>query len=189
MNHAPDRQGDRRLPADTERGSATIELVLLIPVLLLMLWFVLICIRLPDARLRVEDAAHQAARAASSARSPAAAEERARTTAAAALRDAGISCQSFTLDSHGSMQPGSTVAVDLACTVGLSDLALLGVPGTTVLHARFAAPVDTYRGTAARASQTAIPPSSGAQQDTPLLDAAPADAGATEAGPLGEEPW
>jgi Flp pilus assembly protein TadG len=145
------RQGARSLRQD--RGSATAELVLLIPVLLLMLWFTVFCSRLPDTRLRLEDAAHQATRAASLARNPAEAAKQARSTAAAVLQQAGISCRSFTVATHGSLQPGSTVTVTLSCSVGLDDLALLRLPGATVLHARFAAPVDVHRGTSVPASQ------------------------------------
>ncbi|WP_413116242.1 TadE/TadG family type IV pilus assembly protein [Streptomyces sp. CY1] len=131
-----------------DQGSATAELVLLIPVLLLAVWFLVYCSRLPDARLRLEDAAHQATRAASQARSPSTAARQARSTATAALDQAGIACQSLTVDTRGSLQPGSTVTVAVSCTVGLHDLALLQLPGTTVLQARFAAPVDVYRGRA-----------------------------------------
>ncbi|MEU0924572.1 TadE/TadG family type IV pilus assembly protein [Streptomyces malaysiensis] len=131
-----------------DQGAATAELVLLIPVLLLAMWFLVYCSRLPDARLRLEDAAHQAARAASQARSPSTAARQARSTATAALDQAGIACQSLTVDTRGSLQPGSTVTVTVSCTVGLHDLALLQLPGTTVLQARFAAPVDVYRGSA-----------------------------------------
>jgi Flp pilus assembly protein TadG len=145
------RQGARSLRED--RGSATAELVLLIPVLLLMLWFTVFCSRLPDTRLRLEDAAHQATRAASQARSPAQAAKQARSTAAAALQEAGISCQSFTVATGGSLLPGSTVTVTLSCSVGLDDLALLRLPGATVLHARFAAPVDVHRGATVPASR------------------------------------
>lgn len=148
-------RGARSLREDT--GSATAELVLLIPVLLLMLWFTVFCSRLPDTRLRLEDAAHQATRAASQARSPAQAAKQARSTAAAALDQAGISCRSFTVAARGSLRPGSTVTVTLSCSVGLDDLALLRLPGATVLHARFAAPVDVHRGTSTAASSQESP--------------------------------
>ncbi|MGW7514145.1 hypothetical protein ACWGJ2_00935 [Streptomyces sp. NPDC054796] len=126
----------------------TAEVVVLTPVLILMLWFLVYCIRLPDALIRIEDAAHQATRAASQARTPTTADTRARSTASAALDQAGITCQSLAVDTHGSLRPGSTVRVTLVCTVGLQDLALLRLPGTTTVHADFAAPVDVYRGTA-----------------------------------------
>ncbi|QLH26980.1 pilus assembly protein [Streptomyces sp. Rer75] len=132
----------------SDQGLATAELILIIPVLILAVWFLVYCSRLPDAQLRLEDAAHQATRAASQARSHSTAALRARSTAAAALDQAGIACQSLTVDTHGNLHSGSTVAVTLTCTVGLHDLALLQLPGTTTLQARFAVPVDVYRGNA-----------------------------------------
>lgn len=128
-------------------GSATVELVLGVSVLMLMFWFLVYCGRESDTRLRVEDAAHQAARAASLDRTASGAVADARTTAAAALSDAGVTCQSFAVTTSGSLAPGTTVAVTVTCTVGLQDLALLHVPGSTTLSARFAAPVDVYRST------------------------------------------
>jgi Flp pilus assembly protein TadG len=132
---------------EDEQGSATAELVLLTPVLIMMLLFIVFCGRLADANLRLEDATHQAARSASLARSATNAQKDAQSTASAALAAAGITCQSMVVavDTAG-LRPGSTVSVDVTCTVELSDLALLGMPGSTTLSASFSSPVDTYRG-------------------------------------------
>ncbi|WP_282794107.1 TadE family protein [Streptomyces sp. CC224B] len=129
-------------------GSATIELVLIIPVLVLMLWFLVFSGRMTDARLSVEDAAHQAARAASQQRTASAAAAHAHTTAASALSEAGLTCRPLTVDLNGSVQPGSTLSATVTCRVHLHDLALLGVPSSLTIEADFAAPVDTYRGAA-----------------------------------------
>jgi Flp pilus assembly protein TadG len=124
-----------------------VEMVLLTPALIITLLFLVFCGRLADTQLRLNDVAHQAARAASIARSTPSADNDARFTAVRALAQAGISCQDLavTLDTAG-LRPGSTVHVTITCTVGLSDLALLGVPGHTTLSASFSSPVDTYRG-------------------------------------------
>lgn len=129
-----------------ERGSATAEMALLTPLLIIMLLFIVFCGRLADSKLRLDDAAHQAARAASLARTVTAARDDARAAAQSALTSAGISCQSLdvTVETAG-LRPGSTITVDIRCAVGLSDLALLGVPGDTTLSASFASPIDTYR--------------------------------------------
>ncbi|WP_416968267.1 TadE family protein [Streptomyces sp. 4F14] len=127
------------------RGSATVELILLAPVLLMMLWFLVYCGRLTDTRLRIEAAAHQAARAATLAPSPPLAAAEARATAATALRDADVTCQSMSVSVHGTLTNGSALTVAVTCTVDLHDLTLLQVPGTTTLTADFTAPVDTYR--------------------------------------------
>ncbi|MET8983204.1 TadE/TadG family type IV pilus assembly protein [Streptomyces sp. NPDC004539] len=128
-----------------DAGSATAELVLLAPVLLLTLWFLVYCGRITDTLLRIEAAAHQAARAATLEDTPSDAAARARTTAATALDDSGITCQNLNVTTRGALTNGSTLTVAVTCTVGLHDLALLQAPGTITLTADFAAPVDTYR--------------------------------------------
>jgi Flp pilus assembly protein TadG len=134
----------RRLGGD--RGSVAAELTLVTPLLLVVLLFVVLCGRLVGARLRLEDVAHQAARAASAARTIPAAQADARATAEAALTAAGIACRALqvTVDTAG-LRPGSTVTATVACTVGLGDMSLLSVPGTTRLSATFTSPVDEFR--------------------------------------------
>ncbi|GAA5121000.1 TadE/TadG family type IV pilus assembly protein [Haloechinothrix salitolerans] len=136
----------RRLRQD-EHGSAATELVLLTPLLIMLLLFVVFCGRLADARLRVDDAAHQAARAASLARSGHQAVTDARGTAQAALSRAGVTCRSLSVDAQVSgLQPGSTVIVTVSCDIGLSDVALLGVPGSMTADASASSVVDRWRG-------------------------------------------
>ena len=84
------RPGPRR--RDNERGSATVELVILTPLLILLLLFVVALGRLAGARIDVDGVAAQAARAASIARSPQAATSSAQQTAASALSSQHITC-------------------------------------------------------------------------------------------------
>lgn len=129
-----------------DRGSVAAELTLITPLLLLMLLFVVLCGRLAGARLRLDDVAHQAARAASSARTITAAETDAHAAAASALAAAGVTCRQFTVTiDTGGLRPGSTVTATVRCTVGLDDLSLLAVPGATQLTATFTSPVDVFR--------------------------------------------
>lgn len=130
---------------EASTGSATVELVLGVPILILMFWFLVYAGRASDARLRIEDAAHQAARAATLDRTASAAAADARATATEALSNAGVTCRSVSVITRGSLAPGSHVTVTVTCTVGLEDLALLQLPGATTLSAHFSAPVDTYR--------------------------------------------
>jgi len=128
-----------------DRGSATAELVLIMPLILLMLAFLVLCYRISDARLRLADAAHQAARAASIAPSPAQAVTDAQSTAHSALADAGITCEALTVTTDpAGLAPGALVHVTVSCSVGLDDLAMLGVPGTAALHASATSPVDLH---------------------------------------------
>ena len=130
-----------------EWGSAAIELTLLTPLLIFLLLFGVLCGRVASAMLRLNDVAHQAARAATLARAPAQATADARAIADAALASAGITCRSLTVSTNTEgLRPGSTVTVTVSCTVGLSDLTLLGVPGSGTLESSFSSPVDVWRG-------------------------------------------
>lgn len=137
----------RRLHRD-ERGSVATELTLLVPVLIVLLLFVVFCGRLADSRLRVDDAAHQAVRAATLARSSSQASSDAHAIAQAALSQAGVRCQNLGVSAQlAGLQPGSTVTVTVTCDIGLSDLAMLGVPGSTTAESTASSVVDQWRGT------------------------------------------
>ena len=128
-----------------DRGSVAAELTLIAPVLVVLLVLVGVLIhRGVDARLRIEDAAHQAARAASIERTPTTAATAATATARTALSSAGIACASLTVDATGGMQPGSTVGVTISCAVDLGDGLILGMPEKT-LSATAVEPVDSWR--------------------------------------------
>ncbi|MEU7916653.1 TadE/TadG family type IV pilus assembly protein [Microbispora bryophytorum] len=139
----------RRTPQDGERGSATLELVVLAPALLALIALVVLTGRIATAYSAVESAARDAARQASIARDPAQARRAATTSAAAALRREGLRCgPSVAVDTRGfSRQVGTTAQVTarVTCTVRLGDL-LPGLPGQKTVRASFASPIDPYRG-------------------------------------------
>lgn len=138
-----------------DRGSAAAELVLVTPLMVLLLLFVVFCGRLAATQVRINGVAHQAARAATSVRTPAQASAAARATATASLAAAGITCQMLTvsIDSAG-LRPGTTVTVTVSCTVGLQDLTALGVPGSHTLSCSFSSVVDLWRGTSPAGAQS-----------------------------------
>jgi Flp pilus assembly protein TadG len=129
-----------------ERGSATTELVLLTPLLILFVLLIVCLGRFAHARALIDDAAAQAARAATlNYLSPNQATTAARQTAATALADAGVNClsQLVRVDT-GNDHPGGTVTVTLYCRVELSQQIGAGLPGSRSLTATFTSPVDTY---------------------------------------------
>jgi Flp pilus assembly protein TadG len=129
-----------------ERGSVTAEAVLVAPVLVMLLVFVAVVVhRGVDARLRLDDAAHQAARAASLQRTPAAAAAAAEATATSALAHAGLICRDAAVSTTTSSRPGSTVVVSVRCIVDFGQAFVLGVPGSRTLSATAAEVIDTYR--------------------------------------------
>lgn len=138
----------------TDRGSVTAEVTIATPFLIMLLVFVAVVIhRGVDARLRLDDAAHQAARAASIERTTATATTAAQSTASRALSSAGVRCASLTVDTAtGGMRPGGTVSVTVSCGVDFGDALILGVPGKKHLSATAVEPVDSWRSFAVNAS-------------------------------------
>ncbi len=134
-----------RLKRD-ETGSVVAELVLLTPLLILVLLFVVALGRLAGARIDVDGAAAQAARAASIARDPATAAAMAQQTATAALGSDNVTCAQLSVSTDtAQFQPGGVVAVTVTCTVSLSDLTGLRLPASESISSRFVEVVDTYR--------------------------------------------
>jgi Flp pilus assembly protein TadG len=133
-----------------ERGSATLELVVWAPGLLLLIALLTVAGRVNGANAAVEQAAADAARAASLARTAASAEQLARQHAQQTLAAQGLACTTtiVTVDTadFGTApgQPG-TVTATVTCPVRLSDLGVPGLPGTrTVTHTAVSS-LDTFR--------------------------------------------
>lgn len=128
------------------RGSATVELALLAPLLVAFALLVVGLGRLAGARMTVEDAAHQAARAATLARDPATATTQAQTAAARTLDGQRPPCarHNVRVDTAG-LRPGVTVRTEVTCRMRLRDVAMI-LPGTTTVAGSSAAVVDYYRG-------------------------------------------
>lgn len=136
------REGLRR----NESGSVTAELVLLTPLLILLLLFVVALGRLSGARLEVDGAAAQAARAASIAQDPTTATAMATQTATAALGSDHVTCTQLTVSTNTiQFAPGGSVAVTVTCTVALTDLTGLRLPASEAVSSRATAVIDTFR--------------------------------------------
>lgn len=141
-----------RLPRGTlgERGSASLELVILAPALLLILSVIIFAGRVAIAGQSVQQAAEEAARTASLARS----RGDANTTAAAAARDTlaqqGLECTAVTVnvDTSGFNAPigqPATVTATVTCPVKVGDLMIPGLPGTRTVKATASSPIDEWR--------------------------------------------
>lgn len=131
-----------------ERGSATVEVVVLTPLLVLLLLIVVALGRLADARLLVADAAHQAARAASLARTDKDARTQAQQAANQALKEGGTACGRPRVHlATGGLTPGATVSVQINCTADLGDLTHTAMPGHVTLTSTAYSAVDSYRST------------------------------------------
>lgn len=136
-----------RLRAD--RGSATIELAILISAVVILLGFFGVLGIMSAASGTVQQAASEAARAASIERTAAQATSMAQQTAQTALTEQDLHCTEFTVDSDVSVfatasgTPGQ-VEVRVSCTVDFSHLPVPGLAGRTYTGEALSA-VDTYR--------------------------------------------
>src|SRR5258708_1377420 len=119
--------GRRYFRGGPDDGSAVVETVVLTPVLIAVLLAAVMAGRFESARLHVDTAASNAARAASLARSPARAEAAGLAEARRSLADAGAACPSphITVDTAG-FRPGGVVKVSLTCHAEIGDLAGMG---------------------------------------------------------------
>ena len=110
----------------TQRGSVTVELVLLTPVLLVLVLFGVYAGRASEALIQVRHAADQAARAASKG-SRSEIETTALEVAERTLRNSGSSCTQTSIETSIVQQgQDQAVLVTVECTIENTELALLG---------------------------------------------------------------
>ncbi|WP_346045560.1 TadE family protein [Actinomadura chokoriensis] len=134
----------------TDRGSMSLEMVIVTPIFIAFLLFLAGAGRMVDAKSQVDGAARDAARAASIARGAGSAQSLAAETAAAGMRGTDWCSGGPVVQTDVShWGPGGRVGVTVTCDVDLGDLAFIGLPGTKRLQGHAIAPVDTYtnRGT------------------------------------------
>jgi Flp pilus assembly protein TadG len=134
-----------------DRGSATVELTLVVPALVLVLGLLVAGGRIWFARTTVTEAAQSAARAASLARAPGPAAADGQDAGRASLSTAGLRCASSSVEVRTAafavpVGTPATVRATVRCTVPLADILLPGLPGSLTLDGQGAAALDTYRG-------------------------------------------
>jgi Flp pilus assembly protein TadG len=143
------RERWRRVAITSDTGSSTAEAALLTPLLVMVLLFLVLCGRLASAQIDLNAAASSAARAGSLARTEGAARANAQRAALETLAARGVICrQPAVFVTTGGLRPGGAVTVTISCSVRMSDLTLLGVPGSRAVSATATSPIDTWRGVA-----------------------------------------
>jgi Flp pilus assembly protein TadG len=139
----------RRRRGHDDSGYAPIELAPVALCLLLFLGLIIAAGRTTSALLAVHDAARDAARQASIARTPQDAQTAAQQSALTALESDGLDCSpTVTVNTSGFSVPvgePAQVSATVSCNVRLSDLAVPGLPGSRTLTATFTSPLDPYR--------------------------------------------
>lgn len=134
---------------DREQGSVAIEAAIIGPALLVLFVLIIAAGRLAGAHSSIDNAAANAARAASIARDPG----QARSDAIAAAKttlNGGTACPSPTVsvDTSGFGTPAGTVGVvrvQVTCVVPMSDLTGLPTGGARTVTADAESVIDTYR--------------------------------------------
>jgi hypothetical protein len=131
-----------------ERGSMALELVVLAPVLVLVVWLLgVYALRLAVANGDVEAAARDAARSASIARTAAGAQAAAAASAATSLASSGRVCRRLQVaTSTADFRAGGTVTVTVTCAIRLQDLAPLRLRTAKEVEQAYTAPIDPYTG-------------------------------------------
>ncbi|MFI0412367.1 TadE/TadG family type IV pilus assembly protein [Actinomadura sp. 3N508] len=132
-----------------DAGNAVVETAILAPVFIAFLAGLLVVMRVSHGSAVVAQAAADAARQASIARTARQAKAEASTSAMHTLRDRGLHCTpSVRLDLAGFRRPvgqSATVSAEVTCVIQLSDVGLPGMPGTRTVTKTHRSPVDPYR--------------------------------------------
>lgn len=137
-----------------ERGSATVEAVLGVPVFVLLILLAIMGGRVALAKQAVDAATADAARVASLSRDATQAKNDAIDVAEASLANQGITCldTTITVDTTALRRPAGTpgaVTATVSCTLRLADLGLPGTASRTIT-ATVTSPVDTFTERAGR---------------------------------------
>lgn len=133
------------------RGSAAVEMAVLLPMFVALFTAVVVLGRTGTAVSSVELAAYSGARTASLAGDAATARSRAADAVTASLSGQGLSCvdgPAVEVDTAGFGEPVGTpasVTVRVTCRVRFTDVDLLGVPAGRQVSAWFVSPLDQYR--------------------------------------------
>ena len=133
--------GDRE-----DRGSLTVELVVLTPVLLVVVLASLVFGRVVEARQQVVESARAGAEAAAVLPTVGTAQWVGSIDSVINLLGRSHTCAHATISVDTShFVPGGYVTAHVSCVVLLSDVGFPGLPGSTTVSASATAPLDPYR--------------------------------------------
>lgn len=130
----------------SDDGSLTVELVVITPVLFLLALVLVAFGRVAEARQQVTEASRAAAQVAAVLPDAESAQQGAASEAQLALGGSSPACTHVQVITNVSQyHPGGSVEVTVACQVPLADVAVAGLPGSTVVRSSSSAPIDPYR--------------------------------------------
>lgn len=137
----------RSAERDADAGTMALELAILTPLLVAFMMLMVGLGRIVEAQSQVDGAAHDAARAASIARTRAGAEAAAREAVDAVMGGRKLWCQGGprTDVDLSDWRRGGQVTVSVSCDADLGGLSLVGLAASKTLTGRATAPIDTLR--------------------------------------------
>jgi Flp pilus assembly protein TadG len=133
-----------------ERGSAAIEAAVGVPAFALFIGLIIFGGRVATTHQSVQTAAADAARAASIERTSSSARDAALSAATTSLSNQGVHCLDIDVSVDASqfsrtVGKAASISVSVQCRLDLSDLSVPGVPGSRLIKATMASPIDTWR--------------------------------------------
>jgi Flp pilus assembly protein TadG len=129
---------------ERDRGSMAVEIVVLVPILIGMLFLIVAFGRYVAAEGDTQAMARDAVRAATLERDAASAQAAARAVVTSTAPST-MACRPAEL--RGAFANGQMLTVDVDCTISWSELGFIGLPGTARVEASSSAPLDQYRRT------------------------------------------
>lgn len=130
-----------------DRGSVAVETAVIAPALVLLMLLVVYAGRVSHLDASVQRAASEASRAATLEGNPEAAAEAASEVARANLQSTSAPCSDLDVEVDTTdWRPGGSVTTIVRCAAPMSDVALLGVPGTRTFTASSTEIIDRFRG-------------------------------------------
>lgn len=131
--------------SDSARGSFTVELVVLTPIITLFILITLAFGRYALAQEQVVGAARAAADAAAVAASASQAPEAALAAALPVVQSNHTCTDPTVIVDSQSFAPGTSIRVSVSCRVTFADLSIPGIPGSATMQAVQTAAIDPYR--------------------------------------------
>jgi len=130
-----------------DRGSVAVETAVVAPALVVLMLLVVYAGRISHLDASVQRAASEASRAATLAGTPQAAEEAAADAARDNLGTTSTPCSNLAIEVDTTdFRPGGSVTATIRCGASMSDVALLGVPGSRTFTASSTEVIDRFRG-------------------------------------------
>lgn len=149
--HVSERPAGSDFPASStpsERGSATVELLVLSVLLMTLFAFGVAAGRWAEAKIAIDDAASSAAIAAAQSPTWSVGEQRATQAAATVLASHGITCVNGGAEvtsPESSFAPRGVVSIQVTCAVSSADVAFPGIPGSVTVSGSSSSPIEAYR--------------------------------------------